>query len=123
MEGGIMKGKVKELFEKWYYDENTEYWIWFDKDSIQFLEETEPSMQWGVLQDFYDSQDIEIVIDVDWDWNKYGTGTGKKTYSYMIFHDEIDEEGAFNSQDFKTRPEAREAALIKAEQILENKLK
>ena len=89
-----MKAKAKEDFRKWY-NEQTPYTPWNTPYDV-FMGK-HPSMKWGVLVDFYDSVGIPIEIIICLDG----------------FHYNIDE--CF--KPFKTRPEARKQALIKAEQI------
>lgn len=114
-----MKGKAKELFEKWlicnYKDEYIsghthllgEYSILLNS----VFNKLPTSMQWGVKQDFYDSQGIHILPLL----NSYETDN----WDFII---EIENETIYsNSKYYKTRPEAREAALLKAEEILNNK--
>lgn len=102
-----MKGQVKELFDEWYvknagYSEKFLVMEWF-------FELTE-SMQWGVLQDFYDSKGFYI--------SQKAEGYKPIWYDYIIKHGlEVE-----FSRHFKTRPEARKAALQKAEELLEEKL-
>lgn len=106
-----MKGKVKELFEKWFKEfnlvfteENNNYFTLFD---------TLPtSMQWGVFQDFYDSQDIEITTDL--------MGYGKRYAAWAFGVNDEDDKPSVKF--YNSRSEAREAALKKAEEILERKL-
>lgn len=111
-----MKGKVKELFEEWYdhlyypslcmYDSHDSGSTYTHID----ISDLPPSMQWGVLQDFYDSKGFYI--------SQKAEGYKPIWYDYIIKHGlEVE-----FSRHFKTRPEARKAALQKAEELLEEKL-
>lgn len=114
-----MKGKVKELFEKWFaeYSNNSDFDVYhvcneLETDDFDLISHLPPSMQWGVMQDFYDSQGIYITMNYDWvdgPWYLWD----------IITADAYDEDSKGIEM---TRPEARESALKKAEEILEEKL-
>jgi len=106
-----MEGKAKEDFEKWLIsqqflvcdgDEGGSCTIYLETPSI--FETLPPSMQFGVIQDFFDSVGIntEIIGRLPFIWAKVITDNPKDF---------------FESDTFKTRSEAREAALEKAVEI------
>jgi len=64
-----MKGKVKELFKKWYAH-NGLYEV-SDFSYLETIEYLHNSFAWGVMQDFYDSQKIEIKVLVNHNNGKY----------------------------------------------------
>ena len=96
-----MKGKLKELFEDWLWDDK-----WCDGSNVDFeFRSLNLSAQWGVLQDFYDSQGINIFLTVEHD------------FGYVITENRYGEIAEVKRW-YDTREEAREAALKKAEKIL-----
>ena len=96
-----MKGKVKELFEEWYVNQFHDYKFYNPFNILP------SSMQWGVMQDFYDSLGINIFITVEHD------------FGYIITKDRYDEIYEVKKW-YNTRQEARQAALDKAEEIINN---
>lgn len=112
-----MKGKVKELFEEFirkskYYNNNSMIHS-YDLS----LSEYHPSMQWGVMQDFYDSQGMNVYL---YKFTHVFTfmidGFEYKNYNQVIEFKEC------FSVEYKTRQEARKAAEEKAEEILNDRL-
>ena len=115
-----MKGKVKELFEEWYAinSQVKEYQEVNMSDFMKgFIIDTfngfSKAMQWGVMQDFYDSQGIKIDVfhSASFDDTKF------PDLDYVVAY-YIDDN---NQGGYRTRQEARDAALIKAEEILNGK--
>ena len=96
----IMKGKAKELFEEWVKIE----FIGFD---MQDFNDSLPSMQWGVYQDFADSLGYDMSVD-----NSYPDTIN---YNYTIFS-KIDV--AAQEMLFKTRNEARASCLEKLNELV-----
>ena len=117
-----MKGKVKELFEEWigkskeyskpvHYEKSGLYSIVSSAYLFSYLP---PSMQWGVMQDFYGSHGmyLEVSFNSESYWFKiqmYGDGDYSNWRSSTV-------------GDYKTRQEARQEALEKAEEILNDRL-
>lgn len=100
-----MKGKCKELFEKWYYKKMI-YSKWWNEDVFYKLPE---SMQWGVIQDFADSLGYEVSTFLALsDLSKYG-------WDITIHEKDM---VAFRATYFKTRQEARNAAIEKLNEII-----
>ena len=54
----LLEGKAKEKFDEWVY-ENTDYYS-YEFSTIL------PSMQWGVLVDFFDENCIYVDVMTDW---------------------------------------------------------
>jgi len=103
-----LKGQLKEDFEEWYCEN-----IARKNRNITFaFYKLPPSMQWGVIVDFTDSKEIWIKIDY-YDINE------KQIFEYVI-----NGEGQFGKftclykdSGYKTRPEAREKAIEKLNEI------
>ncbi len=99
-----LTGKAKEQFEEWFLDldicQPEQFWTWYD------------SMKYGVYVDWFDSVgDFEISIRTtpDDEFSVYIDRSGTHLISeYLIF---------------KTRPEARTAAIEKANEIFNNRNK
>lgn len=91
-----MKGKAKEMFEKWLFD-NDILIGWFGLTE---------SMQWGVYVDFFDSEGIYISIDA-YIYRSSGE---------MYFEIEVNQEWPFSKHP--TRQEARAKAIEKATEML-----
>ena len=107
-----MKGKAKELFEKWYVKHNYEvrdlHDTHFDTYIIGFYG-LDDSFQWGVYQDFADSLGYEVSTFVSLsDLSKYG-------WDITIHEKDM---VAFRTTYFKTRQEARNAAIEKLNEII-----
>jgi hypothetical protein len=105
-----LTGKAKEQFEKWYSDTV----ISQHKDYYTDMDYFTPSMRYGVYVDFFDSVGITITIDPNWDYDVFGKGSGMITYQYYVYF----EQETAKCEEFKTRPEARTAAITKADEIL-----
>lgn len=103
-----MKGKAKEDFEKWYSGDSK--WININGRNINVYDEIEIfyclpfSMQYGPIVDFFDSVGIQIDIE----FKRHEDGEEYFTY-YFDQGEDLDE--------YKTRPEAREASIKKACEI------
>ena len=86
--------KAKEQFEKWYNSN-----VAVENEEVKsFLRLPEP-MQWGVIQDFADSLGYDMA-----------TAEHMNAYMFLITHKKRIWEEMF---DFKTRQEARNAAIEK----------
>ena len=74
----LLEGKAKEEFDNWYEPQLTEEesknpWIMASYGSeLLFFKRLNPSMQWGVLVDFFDSVNIRADVVSDWVENKNG---------------------------------------------------
>ena len=114
-----LTGKAKELFEKWLINH---HWSISDGDEVQWDElnldtpyifyQTPDSMQWGVYQDLADSLGINVEVfseadypDVYFDYRI----TEKKAASFW---------GRATIAEYKTRQEARNAAIEKLNQLI-----
>ena len=86
-----LTGGAKEQFEKWF---NTHHV--YEHLCLATFQELHESMQWGVIQDFADSLHIELSVTVF-----HSTG-----------------QFAFRNRLFKTRQEARNAAIEKLNEII-----
>ena len=107
-----MKGKCKKDFEKWLKKKYKEIDIGYPHDlsGCQSLNDAfkylPHSMQWGVIVDFFDS--VGIYIEV-----QYYSKSAFMAHFYIN-----KEEGEYDrSLMFKTRYEARAAAIEKATEI------
>jgi len=101
-----MKGKCKKDFEKWYT--NT------IRKELQYRElrrfhDLQPSMQYGVIVDFFDS--VRIYLSIERGWSVIGDCYDG--YDYII--------GVQYLGTADTRHEAREAAIEKATEIYNEK--
>ena len=107
--------KLIQVFNEWYickYKEHAQEWgdSWDSITKVQYLKEfykLSPSMKFGVYQDFYDS--VGMFINVD--YNEVA-----KKFQYYIGFNPIRNDISSRAI-FKTRPQAREQALKKAEEI------
>ena len=101
-----LTGKCKEEFEKWFVkDIDIDEDEFFNNDTMLYLFYAErESMQYGVYVDFFDSVDIFIQIE---------TRIFDKEHPCYIYSKTV-----YNRVGiFKTRPEARTAAITKANEI------
>ena len=98
-----LTGKCKVDFEKWRISKKDSYL------KHCFFEELMPSMQYGVLIDFFDSVGIRIVIDMDFE---------NEVYDKFVLYIEY-KKHCFCSygMNFKTRQEARTEAVKMANEI------
>jgi len=104
-----MKGKCKEEFDKWY-GLNYEAISLRSIDDYFYIDgfyELPDSMQYGVIEDFFDS--VGIVINIvktqNFDWRYITDLDG----------------GEYFDEYFKTRKEARKQAIEKATEIYNNR--
>jgi len=95
-----LTGECKKAFEKWYEIERNNPYYDF-------------SMQYGVLVDFFDSVGVKVIDDYD---------INMKEYFVWVMEDLKDARTLlgldYDTQYYKTRQEARTAAIIKANEIL-----
>ena len=110
----LLSDKVREEFQKWLLND---YRIANDKKCgyiicTSFIDNLVPSMQYGVLVDYFDSVGIDINVHrhdrfrFDYDIKDSGNG-------WLLF----------NEYDIKgTRDEARKAAIQKADELRNNDL-
>ena len=97
----MLTGKCKKDFEKWLYNNI----IYCNVDDVyNWFLGVPQSMQYGVYIDFFDSLGIEISISF------YSEILDVKSY----YQFDIDE---YFSKEYKTRSEAREEAIKKANEI------
>jgi len=116
-----MKGKTKKLFEEWFDKQSYDLYLHLGEcnggqvDASCFYDDVgEPliplSFQWGILQDFYDSQLLHIIVG-----NQCHPPAIYEFHISNIWWPHVQE---YEGEEYKTRNEAREAALEKAEEIL-----
>lgn len=105
-----LTGKCKEEFEKWY-EVKLKSMGYKTLDDIELQIRTfqvlDPSMKWGVIQDFADSEGYGLHV---------GDVRPVKLYGYsfsLILGDEISNDYTI----FKTRPKARTAAIEKFNEL------
>jgi hypothetical protein len=101
-----LTGKCKEDFEKWLYGCGRG----IIRYSYKGFRELEPSMQYGVYEDFFDSVNLfieVIVVDVN-------------DFSFQIFKKESAKVLSVGSV-FNIKSEARTAAIEKANEIYNSK--
>lgn len=98
--------KCKQDFEKWFIDNYvSNHCNGMGAIDIKTFDKIPKSMQYGVLVDFFDS--VGIYNDAYHIENAFRYMIDVKDDTYM-------------SKDYKTRPEAREQAIIKANEIYNN---
>lgn len=110
-----LTGQCKQDFEKWYINKawisnqniSTNYTERLGLYKMNNFEQLPPSMQYGILVDFFDS--VEIFISIDAYISK------KEIY----FQYDINYITA--NKRFKTRQEAREQAITKANEVYNKK--
>lgn len=106
----MLEGKAKEMFDSWYL------WTYLNpmmetcghltqQIELQKFHCKRLSEQWGVIQDWADSVGIKMDVGSD--------------YGYSLFNEDwakVNPEGCF-----KTRQQAREAAITKLSELVNNK--
>tara|TARA_R110000796_G_scaffold242334_1_gene364367 strand:- start:380 stop:727 length:348 start_codon:yes stop_codon:yes gene_type:complete len=113
-----LTGKCKEDFEKWYIviflKHSLKYYESTDKNTMEFVRidlktfyTKNESMQYGVYVDFFDSAYIECPV------LRYQ----KNQFSYVV---SLNDKNHMGGEVYKTRPEARTAAIEKANEIYNN---
>ncbi len=112
--------KTLESFENWYIDlywGGT--WAFSDAERLELYKSSifntlPESMKFGVYVDFFDSVGIYIEEKIDTDWD----------YERITYYHEIDcNEQLYGTMahEYKTRSEARTAAVTKANELYNNK--
>ncbi len=99
-----LEGKALKEFEKWYA-----FHIYSETVNLFGLNEFykyPDSMKWGVIQDWFDSVEMSVCIE----------GDKRNGFMFSIYNFGAAEFNAIE-YDFKTRPQAREAAVKKAVEI------
>jgi len=106
-----LSGKCKEDFDTWL---NPMYLEEVETGShITVFEYVGNEMRYGVYVDFFNSVDIRIEITNEFDKIlNYNRGFNTIVNNIQLF---------FNNDCFESRPEARAAAIEKANQIYNNK--
>lgn len=100
-----LTGKAKELFEKWF---NTHHV--YEHLCLATFQELPASMQYGVYQDWADSLGIRLDVTVCYD---------NMLHYIRGFEVKVNEEELFQSNDvFETRQEARNAAIDKLNELI-----
>ena len=107
--GEIINGKCKDEFEKWFL-EHYEWMSLEDKYETSFYD-LEFEMQYGVYVNFFDEQGISIHI----------RPIVRKIYNVNIHHWGIEHDYSIGGK-LKNRTEARKAAILKLNEILNNRL-
>jgi len=102
----MLTGKCKEYFEKWFLKQ-------WDVKKLEYFYFLTPSMQYGVLIDFFDSVGIRILIDMDF---------GNFVFNKFVLYIEYKKHCFCNyGMNFKTRQEARTEGVKKANEIYNKK--
>lgn len=116
-----MEGQCKKDFEKWMKETYKDVTVGHPHDMVgcQSLSDAfkyiPPSMQWGVIVDFFDS--VGIYINIEW-WQSTDLYPSKECNYFIVA---IDHEEVADYLD--TRQEARAAAIEKATEIYNEKFK
>lgn len=113
-----LTGKAKEDFEKWLNKNWEEKFLTgtqraYEFYTLKWFNEFSLSMQWGVLQDFFDESGYNPYVEV------FDDGT----YDYTITNLSITSEIDFEDGPFNTMNQAREAAILKACELYNEKHK
>ena len=104
-----LTGKAKEQFEKWLIEQNTGMVLDTESEPWVLLYDMAEAARWGFYQDWADSLGYDMIA-----------GENRKSYIYLITsqpHERLIqtwEEGF----DFKTRQEARNAAIEKLNELV-----
>ncbi len=121
-------GKAKEQFEKWIMKSmnDTSYPSAY-RSYIDWLYDLPQSMQWGVIQDFADSLGIRLDVCAEYtlqiDYNKFLY----KIHSHKVVdlpyypYKESQYEDLESCAGFPTRQEARNAAIKKLNELINEK--
>lgn len=118
----MLKGKAKELFEKWYKLKNINFRCQSNAEGdielyniqIELFYDMPDSMQYGVLVDFFDS--VGIYVSNNHNIDLYCSKLDGAYYKIDYNNNEGMPTIVMNK--FKTRPEARTKAIEKAVEIL-----
>ena len=113
-----LTGKCEEDFEKWCLSNdniNEDYYVesytkFTEYRCIDF-EELPKSMQYGVYVDFFDSVGLELVV------HRSKTKYVSSVYYLIKPHLQEDEEVKCNKKGYSDRQQAREQAILKANEI------
>ena len=106
-----LTGKCKEEFEKWFSDLkfNNEVYDNLDAYGDLIWEQYPQSMQYGVLVDYFDSVGVRVFINEEFDtMGQYQRGFNPVVNNVQLYKD---------NDCFYTRPEARTAAIEKANEL------
>lgn len=121
----LLTGKCKEDFEKWYWEEvkiQRKDYIKYGKASIlKKFYRSMPSMQYGVLVDFFDSVDLFIGIEI-----KKSFKGELKGFSVSVIKDKLSMRVILyndKNEPFKLRKEARLEIIKKANELYNQKHK
>ena len=110
-----LTGKAKEEFEQWYGKE----YISPTKTSYDWFESLHPSMQWGVYQDWADSMGYSIGLSFSrQDSVLNGYENFHSPFIRMYNDTGVMARDLFTYQLFRTRQEARDAAIEKLNEII-----
>ncbi len=110
-----LTGKCKEDFEKWFQEKSESHYR-----LVEWFEALDFNMQYGVYVDFFDIKGVitDIQPFINYDSNKY---TDIDLFSVNItVLNEVMEDTFFG--EYKTRKEARTAAIEKANELYNSKL-
>tara|TARA_R110000744_G_scaffold372161_1_gene483683 strand:- start:1906 stop:2283 length:378 start_codon:yes stop_codon:yes gene_type:complete len=119
-----LTGKCKGAFEKWYMNSSSIYFsagyhevlsrlygVSHEGELSVFYHSPE-SMQYGVYVDWFDSVGVKIVVDFDTNKNKWFAWLLRNQRVRVLMRDNI-----FEQLFLESRPEARTAAIEKANEI------
>jgi len=105
-----LTGKAKKSFEEWYIStiEMVEMESIDDSFDINGFYDLPLSMQFGVIQDWADSIGFSLIINWNWTVRRY----------YILLRDKDKGEKICNVGQYFTMTEARNAAIEKLNQIV-----
>jgi adenosine deaminase len=93
--------KAKDKFEEWLLNQET------IGCNYAYLKSIYPSFSWGVVQDWADSLGFELIVEASIEQDKYW---------YTIYKED---ENILDDNFFYTRQEARNAAIKKLNELLQ----
>ena len=124
-----LTGKCREDFEKWFMSSDVFNLNFLHLQNIQVFDRTKHfykypnSMQYGVYVDFFDSVDINITEIPHWEkgikYFRIGLHILKGGFIDSLFI--RPKENRFKFVEFTSRPQARNAAIEKANEIHNSK--
>jgi hypothetical protein len=96
-----LTGKCKEEFEKWHKE--------VQKYNIGWFYKLQSEHKYGVLEDYFDSVGVRVFINEEFDtMGQYQRGFNPVVNNVKLYKD---------NDCFHTRPEARTAAIEKANEL------
>jgi len=107
-----LTGKAKEQFEKWLIDQNTGMVLDTEAEPWVLLYDMVEAARWGFYQDWADSLGYRLMVHDGW-MSPYvwGFNIGRSDKAAMLYD-------AGMPNKFETRQEARNAAIEKLNEII-----